>query len=188
MGLLGDVGKGLLKVGLAPVTGGLSLIPGADNLLSEDTLDKVPLIGAFTRSDEEDALVAKQKELAEVAKKRLAQQQQAGMNALGQRMLAFNPQNQLMAQMFGPEAAFSPEQFAQMTQNPMGPPQGRPETVNYQGGDPKMLAEIDQLMKQRREYEAQEQRRKDMLMNGIQQPGPGPQALKPTRVAPGRGY
>jgi hypothetical protein len=89
----------------------------------EDFIDKVPVLGSFTRSDEEKALVKKQKQMAEEARKRLEQSRQTSVQALGQSMLAFNPQNQMMAQLFGPQAAFSPQQMSQMTADPAGGPQ-----------------------------------------------------------------
>jgi hypothetical protein len=93
---------------------------GGSELLGEDTMSKVPVLnglGGF-ESDSQKALIKKQEQLAAEAKKRAAENQQARMNALGQSMLAFNPQNQMMAQMFGPQAAFSPQQMSQMGNDP----------------------------------------------------------------------
>jgi hypothetical protein len=75
-------------------------------------------LGLFGDNSAEEALKKKQAQMAEEAKRRQAEMQRMRMNALGQQMLAFNPQNQMMAQMFGPEAAFSPQQFAQMAADP----------------------------------------------------------------------
>lgn len=174
--------KDALKVGLAPVTGGVSMLAG------DDTLDKIPLVGAFTESDEEKALLAKQKEMAAEAKKRQAQMQQSGMNALGQRMLAFNPQNQMMAQMFGPEAAFTPQQFAQMVQNPMRPPPPDPSLINYQGTDPAIRAQVQQAIQAQQAFNSQEKPRQSMVANGIQQPGQGPAPLQQRRPQAARRF
>lgn len=74
--------------------------------------------GLFGDDSAAKALQKKQEQMAEEAKKRQAESARTRMNALGQQMLAFNPQNQMMAQMFGPEAAFSPQQFAAMGADP----------------------------------------------------------------------
>jgi uncharacterized protein YukE len=95
----------------------------------EDFMDKMPVIGSFTRSDEEKALVKKQKQMSGEARARLDQSRQTSMNALGQSMLAFAPQNQMMAQMFGPGAAFSGQQMAQMTADPAGAPPPPPGEI-----------------------------------------------------------
>lgn len=110
-----DSVKDIGAVGLAPLTFGTSLF-GA----SEDTRSKIPLIGGLTgaQSDAEKALIKKQQQMAEDARKQKIANEQARMNALGQQMLAFNPRNQVMAQMFGPEAAFSPQQMGQMAADP----------------------------------------------------------------------
>jgi hypothetical protein len=103
---------------------------------AENVVSRVPVVGALlgAKTDSEKALEAKQKQIAAEARKQQELNQQARMNALGQQMLAFNPQNQMMAQMFGPGAAFQPEQLAQMAQNPMKP-QLDPSLINYQGVD-----------------------------------------------------
>lgn len=114
MGLFDSVKK-IGSMALAPVTGGASLLAAG-----EDTVARIPLVGGFlgAETDSQKKLVKKQEELAKEAEKRRKANAQARMNALGQSMLAFNPQNQMMAQMFGPEAAFSPQQLAQMAQDP----------------------------------------------------------------------
>ncbi len=114
MGLFDGI-KRIASVSLAPVTGGLSLGAGG-----EDTLARIPLVGGLlgAETDSQKALIKKQEQLAAEAKKRAEMNQKARMNALGQSMLAFNPQNQMMAQMFGPQAAFSPQQMAAMAQDP----------------------------------------------------------------------
>lgn len=120
MGLFGDIWDGAKSVGssafgLTPVGLGYNLAT------SEDARSKIPILNSLTgaESDAQKALVQKQKQLAEETRKRQVQMQEARMNALGQSMLAFAPRNAALAQMFGPQAAFSPEQMGQMVQNPM---------------------------------------------------------------------
>jgi len=167
MGLFDSIKK-IASVSLAPVTGGLSLGAGG-----EDMLARVPLVGGLlgAETDSQKALIKKQEQLAEEAKKRAAQNARARMQALGQSMLAFNPQNQMMAQMFGPQAAFSPQQFAQMGADPSvaGTPWG-------QGTD-----------EQRRAQAADAARRKQIEQQ-MTPLGPGPAPLRPTPSAPARRY
>lgn len=166
MGFLDSMRK-IGSVALAPVTGGLSLGAGG-----EDTVARIPFLGGFlgAETDSQKALVKKQEELAAEAKKRAQQNQQARMNALGQSMLAFNPQNQMMAQMFGPQAAFSPQQFAAMAQDPTvaGQPWGT-------GTDEQRKAQVAN------------QARQKQIAQQMQPLGPGPAPLKlPPPAAPKR--
>jgi hypothetical protein len=177
----------------------------------EDFMDKMPVIGSFTRSDEEKALVKKQREMAEEARRQLEQSRQTSMQALGQSMLAFNPQNQMMAQMFGPQAAFSPQQMAQMSADPAGGPQAdqwimdavargeaempaaqwmneRGPGRNASGKDgeraAQQLSAIQAHARAMKEYE--EKRRK---LEGAFSPLPqGPAPIQQTQAAPGRRY
>lgn len=112
MGLFDNPLGTLAKVGLAPVTGGASLF--------EPVAARIPVLNSLTgaQTEAQKQLIQKQEQLAADAKQRAQQNQQARMQALGQSLLAFNPQNQMMAQMFGPQAAFSPQQFAQMGGDP----------------------------------------------------------------------
>jgi len=177
----------------------------------EDFIDKVPVLGSFTRSDEEKNLVKKQKAMAEEARKRQEQSRQTSMQALGQSMLAFNPQNQMMAQLFGPQAAFSPQQMAQMTADPAGGPQAdqwikdavargehkmpvsqwmneRGPGRNASGKDGQRAAEQLSAIKAhaRAVEEAEERRRK---LEGAFSPLPqGPTPIQQTQAAPGRRY
>lgn len=146
---------------------------GTSRLLGENAMSKIPglnAIGGYT-SDADKRLLAKQEQMAAEAKKQQERNAQARLQALGQSMLAFNPRNQMMAQMFGPEAAFSPQQFAQMGANPNGPYQG----VWGQGTD----AERQQQVRDR----DAESRRQQMITQGMQPVGPGPAPLGP-RPAP----
>lgn len=163
---------------------------GLSELAGEDTMSKIPLLGSLGgyESDEKKALLAKQEELSKETAKRREQMQRAGMNSLGQRLLAFNPQNQLMAQMFGPEAAFTPEQFAQMVQSPMGPPQPDADLINYQGTDPAVLARLEAYMKERGQFDAEEQKRQQGVQNGMTPLGPGPAPIQQRRPAPARRF
>lgn len=84
------------------------------------------LVGAFGLlggGEDKEALLAKQRQLAAEAQRRREELQRSHMRSLNQQMLAAGPRNQVMAQMFGPEAAFSGKQMADMTANPMGAPQ-----------------------------------------------------------------
>lgn len=80
-------------------------------------------LGLFGGDSDEKALIAKQKQLAAEAQRRREELQRSHMRSLNQQMMAAGPRNQVMAQMFGPEAAFSGKQMADMTANPMGAPQ-----------------------------------------------------------------
>lgn len=93
----------------AGIGAGIGGLLGMSGLMGDDT--------------DEKALVAKQRQLAAEAQRRREEQQRSQMRALNQQMLAFGPRNQVMAQMFGPEAAFTGKQMADMTANPMGAPQ-----------------------------------------------------------------
>lgn len=154
--------RDVASVGLAPLTGGASLLGG-----SEDFRSRLPLVGGLTgaQSDAQKALLAKQKQMAEEAKKRQRINEQARMNALGQKILAFNPQNQMMAQMFGPEAAFSPQQFAQMAQNPM------PQQAWGTGTDEERINQV-------KDRDA-ERARQSMIMNNMRPLPGGPAPLDP---------
>jgi hypothetical protein len=158
--LIRDVGS----IGLAPLTGGMSLF-GA----SEDTRSKIPLVGGLTgaQSDAEKKLLKKQEEMAKEAAKQRRRNEQARLNSIGQSMLAFNPRNQVMAQMFGPEAAFTPDQFAKMAADP----NAAERSANWGKGT-----------EEERIYQAQakqaEQRRQAMIRQNMQQPGPAAAPLQ----------
>jgi len=144
----------------------------------ENLIARIPVLGNLlgAETDSHRALQAKQRQMAEEAAKRARMNQQARMNALSQQMLAFNPMNQTMAQMFGPEAAFQPEQLANMAQDPMKP-RLDPSLYGYQGVDPKKSAEIAAFMRDQDEYAKNEKRRREMMLGGLQplpQQGPAP--------------
>jgi len=198
------MGFNLARLGVGLATGGLSELAG------EDTMARIPLLGGLmgSKTDAQKALLKKQEEMAKEAKKRMQLNQESSMQALGQSMLAFNPLNQAMAEMYGPEAAFTPQAMAQMVQNPNGPPQlgdpssqselgpardrsgGRreressPSLQNYQGLDPKKQAEVEEWLRQKAAYERQQQ----TVLQGFQQPGPGAAPLQQRTPQAGRRY
>ncbi len=137
-------------------------------IVGEDTLAHIPVLNSITgsRTDATKELDKKQKQLAAESELRMRQNAQTRMQALGQSLLAFNPQNQMMAQMFGPQAAFSPQQFAQMAADPSvaGLPWGT-------GTDEQRIAQV------------KEKQRQQMIQQQMQPVGPGPAPLAP-RAAP----
>jgi len=116
--------KDLAGLGLAPLTGGLSL-----GLVSEDTRAGLPVIGPLTgaKSDEQKRLEQTQQRLAAEQKQRMEQQRQVQMQNMANRMMAFAPMNNHVASRLGPQAAFSPEQMSQFAADPAGPPQVSPQ-------------------------------------------------------------
>lgn len=150
-------GRGLIGLG----TLGLSELAG------EDTMSKVPILGPLmgAQGDATKNLIATQKRLAEETAKQRERNAQMRMNALGQQMLAFNPYNQAVAQMFGPEAAFSPQQMQQMAADP------RPEQQWGTGTDQERK---DQVLRRQ-----QEQKRAAMLQQGLK---PLPNAPPPLQL------
>lgn len=144
------------------------------------------------RTKEEKALLAKQEQMAKEAEARRFQVQESRMNALGQQMLAMNPRNQMMAKMFGPDAAFAPTDFAQMVQNPVPPPQMPPELQALAGKNtkntPQQEAALRAFAQQKQQYEQGNQARSDQMMNGMAPPGPGPAPLDPRKPQPARRY
>lgn len=135
-------------------------------------------------SKEKKALLAKQEQLARETAARREQMQTARMDALGQRIAAFNPHNQLMASMFGPQAAFQPEQLAGMVQNPIKPTLS-PELYNYQGTDPKKQAEINSFMQREAAYKQSEEKRRNQVMGGVSPlpAGPAPISMPTPQAA-----
>lgn len=79
--------------------------------------------GAFSDDSAQRRLIRKQEELAREAEERRRQQQQASVAGLNQQLLSFGPRNQMMGEMFGPGAAFTSQQVADMGADPMGGPQ-----------------------------------------------------------------
>ena len=121
---------------------------------------------------EQKQLIELQKQMAHEAQVRQGQLQDQRMNQLGQQVLAFNPTNQLMSQMYGPQAAFTPEQAAQMVQGQE--PAQDPNLMNYAGNDQNILKQKQEMIRRHNEWLAAEQQRREMVMNNFQAPGAGP--------------
>ena len=194
---------GLLDVALTPVKA----------ILGEDATASLPILGplAGAKTDEYKALIKKQEQMAREAAARRQQQHQQGLNSLSQGLAAFGPRNQMMAQMFGPDAAFTPQQISAMGADPAGPPKpwevdisskgqridtlmgATPEQVGpmsvsvegYTGTDPKVQAEVEKYLAQLKEYNAQEARRRQMIERSVGPVGPGPAPIR--MPAPQRG-
>lgn len=169
-----------LGVIAAPFTGGLSLLPTAYEVGSS-------LFGGEDQERAQKALIAQQQQLAREAKMRRDEQQQRNMNALAQSMLAFNPRNRMMAQMFGPEAAFSPTEFAAMVRNPAPLPEMDP-SIDQTSADPRVAQEQQRVLAERAKYRQDNERRQQMVMQGMAPPGPGPAPLQMRAPAPARRY
>lgn len=212
----------------------LALILGASNPGVQqgvsNILGNIPIVGGLFggggESDAEKALKRKQMELAARAEQRAQQQrlQAPQLQGSAQQLLAFDPMNQAMARMYGPESAFTPSQLAKMVQNPQGMPgiddwakqqgfaptkqQGQAQVnaiahndqkaydnasgdqtlVNYTGTDPEVQKRIEEYLRQKRLFDEAEQRRKDTIMSGFREPGPGPEPLQMGAPAPARRF
>jgi hypothetical protein len=94
---------------------------GGSELLGEDTMSHVPVLNTLGgyESNERKNLLKAQGRMAAAMRQRQVANERARMNAVAQSAQAFGPQNQMMGQMFGPEAAFSPQQMASMTADPL---------------------------------------------------------------------
>jgi hypothetical protein len=171
---------------------------GLSEVVGEDTMSKVPGLNAIGgyQSDSEKALLAKQQQMADDLKKRQADNERQRMNALGQQLLAFNPRNQMMAQVFGPEAAFTPQQMGQMAADPGAKTQDdyhRAWEESMHGGP------VDPHTRSRRQpmqgFTAEDlqrmqedQRRQAMVQQSMTPLGPGPAPLRQVAPQPGRRY
>lgn len=124
------------------------------------------------KTKEQKQLVEAQQQMALEAQRRQGQVQDQRMNMLAQQVLAFNPRNQLLAQMVGPQAAFSPDQAAQMVSLPE-PPRD-PNILNYAGNDQNILKQKQEMIRRHNEWLQSEQQRREMMTNNFQAPGPGP--------------
>lgn len=118
-------------------------------------------------SKEEKQLLAKQEELAQATEQRRKQAEQERLNRLGQQLMAFNPLNQAMANMYGPQAAFSPEAMGALAGDPAAKAgaAGQPEGVGYTP---------EEIMRANADA-----RRRQSVQAAFQQPGPGPAPLQP---------
>lgn len=174
----------------------------------------VGLSGVLEDDQAAKDLQKKQRQLAEEAQRRRAELQRAHMQSLTQQMMAFGPRNQVMAQMFGPDAAFTGKQMADMTANPMGPPQADQWLMDYydQGKHKlsheqwredqhapmnpdaktgkRMAEQRGQLLdyaRQRERYEREEAARRAQIEAAFGTPR-GPAPINPIQAAPARRY
>lgn len=179
----------------------------------EDFLARVPILGPLlgAETEEQKALVKQQKRMAEDAKRREAIMGPARLQAMNQSMTAFAPRNKLMAEMFGPDAAFTGKQIADMTANPLGTaPQGDPkvaklaEQLDRYGlktyadvqrfnketdsllTDSRGFLAADQYRQQKRRAEEAEAKRRAGHESAFAV-GPGPAPINPVKAAPVRG-
>lgn len=170
------------------VVKGIGLPFGLGLGIGEDTMARIPVLNTLTGSqtDAQKRLLQKQQQLAEETKKRATENERARMNALGQQVLAFNPLNQTMAQMFGPEAAFTPQQFANMVTDPYARTQGDFSAAHAESmrtGKPVQGFSATDL--QRME---EDKRRRAGVQQGMTPLGPGPAPLKQPPPQPGRRF
>ncbi len=159
-------------------------------VFGEDLASKIPGYGALTgsKSNAQKDLEKKQKEIAAQMAAYRPQLRNANMNSLTQQLGAFGPRNAMLAQFAGPQAAFSGEQFAQMGADPFGQTPIPPELMNYRGTDPKVRAQIDELMRVRAAERKAEEERKQSLMGLGPPPGSGPTPMSNPQAAPARRY
>lgn len=163
----------------------------------EDFIAKIPLIGPLTgaKTNEYKALLKKQEEMAKAAEARAAQQHQQGLQGLSQGMMAFGPRNQMMAQMFGPEAAFSPDQMAAMVSDPAAKPLAEAEQAWIQSAmqnpiDPKTRTRTQGAMNPQIQKDLElaraNERRKQALLATLGPMPSGPAPIQMPRPQPGR--
>lgn len=124
------------------------------------------LIASQVKTDAEKNLLAKQKELAAAAEQRQRQAEQERLNRLGQQLLAFNPRNQMMAEMFGPGAAYTPEQMSGL----VGDAGANPSLA---GGTPGVNGSEEDIMRANADA-----RRRQQLQSAFQAPGQGPAPIQ----------
>lgn len=186
----------------------------AKSVFGENTLAQIPVVNSLTgsKSDSEKELLKKQEQLAREAERRAQRNEQMRIRALAQGAGAFAPQNRMMAQMFGPDAAFSGKEMAALTANPM-PSQLTPPSQNaarlaqqipglggmtnqqvYElaqrsGGQlPKeSLFEAWNYAKQKKAEEDQEAARRSQVEAAFGTPQ-GPAPINPVQAAPSRRY
>lgn len=120
MGFLDTLGK----IGLAPITGGMSLLSGGTGSKGLDsTLHKLPLIGGFIP---DPAAEEKQRMLHQLAVAYQAQRPelaQTQTNALNQSLGAYKPSNDMIGQMYGQGAMAD---LNALGKNPMTPGMMKP--------------------------------------------------------------
>ena len=158
---------GALGAGFGPI--GLGVGAGVGGLIGLTT----DLFGGGEK-EAMKKLIAKQEEIARETRLRRFDQQTGRMNALGTQLQAFDPLNKAMAQMYGADAAFTPEQFAQMGQSPMPRPELESKYVDYRGNDPKVQGYIEDTMRKQAQWDAAEAERKRKLLGMSRPQGPAP--------------
>jgi hypothetical protein len=158
-----------------PGGGGLSLGEGLS--LGKLGLDAAGIVASQIRTKAEKDLIKKQEELAAAAKARQIQVQQEGMNRLGQQMLAFAPQNRMMAEMFGPEAAFTGQQMGAMADDPGAKPMS---AYNVPPGTPLNREDIDRSKA--------DQARQQQVAGAFGPPPQGPAPLQQRAPQPARRF
>jgi hypothetical protein len=174
---------------------------GLSELAGEDTMSKIPVLNSLGgyRSDATKQLLATQQRLAQETAEQRKQNERMRMNALGQQMLAFNPQNQAVAQMFGPEAAFNPQQMAAMANDP-GARSQQDFQAAQQAAMPTFNSPIDPKTRTRQgsvmqgwtpedlQRMQENERRKQMLQQNLQPLPQAPPPLQMTAPQAGRRY
>jgi hypothetical protein len=179
----------------------------------EDVLARLPVLGPLlgAESSEQKALIAQQKRMAEDAKRREELLRPARLAGFQQSMGAFAPRNKMMANVFGPDAAFSGKQMADMTADPMGGPTADPKVMaleqqlkkygidNYAElqafnkdtdsrlTDNKGFTAAMAFRKQRDEAALKEKQRRAQ-MEQLFATGPGPAPINPIQAAPVRRF
>lgn len=179
----------------------------------ENVLARIPVLGPLlgAESSEQKALIAQQRRMAEDAKRREELLRPARLAGFQQSMGAFAPRNRMMANVFGPEAAFSGQEMANMTADPMGPPKGDPQVMaleqqlkrygidnyaelqafnkdtNSRLTDNKGFNAAMAFRKQRDEAALKEKQRRAQ-MEQLFATGPGPAPIAPTQAAPVRRF
>lgn len=104
---------------------------------NENTRAALPL-GKVTgaKPDSQKRLEETQRRLAAEQEARMEQMRQAHLQNLANRLMAFSPMNNHLAERMGPGAAFSPEQMGQLAASPFGGPQASPELQHYMSLSP----------------------------------------------------
>lgn len=168
-GLTAPVAAGLTAGGTTAAAASPWLTPG--NVLGAASLTTQVggMIYNQIRTKAEKDLIKKQEEIAAAADARRAQVQQEGMNRLGQTMLAMNPMNQTMADMFGPSAAYSPDQMAAMVADP-GAVSWEEAQALGSATDPESQAKVQRALA--------DKKRQDMVRANTTPLGPGPAPLQ----------
>ena len=132
-------------------------------------------------------LLRKQEQMAREMREHQHRMELARTQSTGQQMLAFNPQNQAMAEIFGPDAAFSPQQMAQMGANPMPPETIDPSLVDMRTPNAQKQMQVEAYLRRKNEREAALKRQQEMIEQGMKPLPQGPAPLaRQTTVAPAR--